>query len=107
MSFCSRLQLDFVLPGVSGDFPSLDWSRCATKNEQVASLWFVLTHPQGIATVERRTCIAVLHRILPGSFTHQLDLLLAFQFLNASLLAIGLKAATCQKGTILASAVSS
>ena len=40
---------DFVLPGVSGDFSSLDWSRWATKNEQVASLWFVLTHPQGIA----------------------------------------------------------
>ena len=49
LSFCSRLQLDFVLPGVSGDFSSLDWSRWATKNEQVASLWFVLTHPQGIA----------------------------------------------------------
>ena len=49
LSFCSRLQLDFVLPGVSGDFSSLDWSRWATKNEQVASLWVVLTHPQGIA----------------------------------------------------------
>ena len=49
LSICSRLQLDFVLPGVSGDFSSLGWSRWATKNEQVASLWFVLTHPQGIA----------------------------------------------------------
>ena len=49
LSICSRLQLDFVLPGVTGDFLSLDWSRWATKNEQVASLWFVLTHPQGIA----------------------------------------------------------
>ena len=49
LSVCSRLQLDFVLPGVTGDFSSLDWSRWATKNEQVASLWFVLTHPQGIA----------------------------------------------------------
>ena len=49
LSFCSRLQLDFVLPGVSGDFSSLDWSRWATKNEHVASLWFVLSHPQGIA----------------------------------------------------------
>ena len=36
-------------PGVAGDFSSLDWSRWATKNEQVASLWFVLTHSQGIA----------------------------------------------------------
>ena len=49
LSFCSRLQLDFVLPGVTGDFSSLVWSRWATKNEQVASLWFVLTHPQSIA----------------------------------------------------------
>ena len=49
LSFCSRLQLDFILPGVAGDFSSLDWSRWATKNGQVASLWFVLTHPQGIA----------------------------------------------------------
>ena len=48
LSICSRLQLDFVLPGVSGDFSSFDWSRWATKNEQVAGLWFVLTHPQGI-----------------------------------------------------------
>ena len=46
---CRRLQLDFILPGVAGDFSSLDWSRWATKNEQVASLWFVLTHSQGIA----------------------------------------------------------
>ena len=46
---CCRLQLDFTLPGVAGDFSSLDWSRWATKNEQVASLWFVLTHSQGIA----------------------------------------------------------
>ena len=30
-----------------------------------------------------------LQHILPGSFTHQLDLLLAFQFLNAALLAEG------------------
>ena len=41
----------------------------------------------------------------PGSSTHQLDLLLASQFLKAALLAIGLKAATCQKGTIQVSAV--
>ena len=26
-----RLQLDFILPGVAGDFSSLDWSRWATK----------------------------------------------------------------------------
>ena len=59
LSICSRLQLDFVLPGVTGDFSSLNWSRWATKNEQVASLWFVLTHPQGIAPVERGICTAV------------------------------------------------
>ena len=49
LSFCSRLQLYFVLPGVSDDFSSLDWSRWVTKNEQVASLWFDLSHPQDIA----------------------------------------------------------
>ena len=90
LSFCSRFQLDFVLPGVSGDFSSLDWSRWATKNEQVASLWFVLSHPQGIAPLSEE---------------------LAFQFTPHSprffYTSVGLKAATCQKGTILASAVSS
>ena len=49
LSICCRLQLDFILPGVAVDFSSLDWSRFATTNEQVASLWFVLTHSQGIA----------------------------------------------------------
>ena len=50
LSFCSRLRLGFVLPGVTGDFSSLVWSRMGhEKNEQVASLWFVLTHLQGIA----------------------------------------------------------
>ena len=44
LSFCSRFQLDFVLPGVTGNFSSLVWSRWDTKNEQVASLWFVLTY---------------------------------------------------------------
>ena len=51
-SFCQsvlafNLTLSFLV--FQGDFSSLDWSRWATKNEQVASLWFVLTHPQGIA----------------------------------------------------------
>ena len=99
LSICSRLQLDFVLPGVTGDFSSLDWSRWATKNEQVASLWFVLTHPQGIAPLSEEHAL---------QFTpHQLDLLLASQFQNVVLSAIGLKAATCQKGTIQVSAASS
>ena len=57
MSICSRLQLDFVLPGVTGDFSSLDWNRWATKNEQVASLRFVLTHPQGIAPLSEELAL--------------------------------------------------
>ena len=51
-TFCQSVlafNLTFVLPGVTGDFSSLDWSRWATKKEQVASLCLVLTHPQGIA----------------------------------------------------------
>ena len=71
---------------------------------------FVVT----VLCLSRRTVLHTVHaRMLPAcsnfAFSHlnQLDLLLAFQFLNAALLAIGLKAATCQKGAILASAVSS
>ena len=48
---------DFVLPGVTGDFSSVDWNRWATKNEQVASLWFVLTHPQGIAPLSEELAL--------------------------------------------------
>ena len=106
LSICSRLQLYFVLHGVTGDFSSLDWSRWATKNEQVASLWFVLTHPQGIAPLSEEHALQFT-LILSGSSTHQLDPLLASQFLNVALLAIGPKAATCQKGTIQVSAASS
>ena len=57
----------------------------------------VLDEDWGHRTVDRRTCTAVYRRFRPGSSSHQLDLLLAFQFLNAALLAIWLKAATCQE----------
>ena len=60
-----RLQLDFILPGVAGDFSSLDWSRWATKNEQVASLWFVLYALLRHRTVERGTCPAVYASFSP------------------------------------------
>ena len=48
-----------------------------------------------------------LRLILSGSFTHLLDKLLVSPFLNAVSLAIGQKAAPCQKGMIQVSAVSS
>ena len=57
LSICCRLQLDFILPGVAGDFSSLDWSRWATKNEQVACLCFVLTHSQGIAPLSEEQAL--------------------------------------------------
>ena len=101
LSICSRLQLDFV--------PSWCYRRFShpligivgpRKNEQVASLWFVLTNPQGIAPLSEEHALQFYAPFAQVSSTHQLDLLLASQFLNAALLAIGLKAATCQKGTI-------
>ena len=103
---CCRLQLDFILPGVAGDFSSLDWSRWATKNEQVASLWFVLTHPQGIAPLSEEHALQFTPHS-PRFFYTSVGSTLVSPFLNAALLAIGRMAAACRKGTIPVSAVSS
>ena len=61
-TFCHSvlaLQLDFVLPGVSRRFliPCLE-SLGHEKRAEVASIvvQLLLTHPQGVRTVERGTC---------------------------------------------------
>ena len=86
-------QLDFMLPGVAGDFSSLDWSRWATKIEQVASLWFVLTHSEGIAPLSEEHAL----QFTPHSPGSSRDQLLVSRLPNAAFLAIGQKAAPCQK----------
>ena len=107
LSICSRLQLDFVLPGVAGDFSSLDWSRWATKNEQVASLRFVLTHSQGIAPLSEEHALQFTPHS-PRFFYTSVGSTFVFSVSERCVfLAIGQKAATCQKGTIQVSAASS
>ena len=104
LSFCSRLQLDFILPGVAGDFSSLDWSRWATKNEQVASLWFALTHSQGIAPLSEEHALQFTPHSPRFLYTTVGS---TFQFLNAAFSAIGQKAAPCAKGMTQASVANS
>ena len=71
-TFCQSVvafNLIFILPGVAGDFSSLDWSRWATKNEQVASLWFVLTHSQGIAPLSEEHALQFTPHSHPFFYT--------------------------------------
>ena len=103
---CCRLQLDLILPGVAGDFSSLDWSRWATKNEQVASLWFVLTHSQGIAPLSEEHALQFTPHS-PRFFYMSVGSTFGFSVSERCVLAIGQKAAPCQKGMIQASVANS
>ena len=106
LSICCHLQLDFP-SWCCSDFSSLDWSRFATTNEQVASLWFVLTHSQSIAPLCEENALQFTPHLSPV-LPHICGINLWFlRFCALCFLAIGQKAAPCQKGMIQVSVVSS